>query len=109
MSILVVALLFVPGIVVARVLWRRLSRPNPSVRHLAVAAAVTVSGFFAIQFLTMFVLASFGLSRGCADINDCYVETVADAFRWWYLGLFSACGALAYLGMRYCDHIASAK
>lgn len=109
MSILVTVLLFVPGLVVARALWRRVSRPNPSARYLGVAAAVTVSGFFALQFLTMFVLASFGLSRGCTDINDCYFEFVADAFRWWYLGLFAVCGALAYVGMRYCGHMASAK
>lgn len=84
MSILVVAVLFVPGIVAARALWRRLSRPNPSVRYPGVAAAMTISDFFAIQFLTMFVWA-FRLSRGCAGINDFYVETVADAFRWQYL------------------------
>lgn len=109
MSILVAALLFLPGIVVARSLWRALSRSNPSIQYLGTAVAATVSGFFAIQFLTMFVVASFGLSRGCADIDDCYIETVADSFRWWYLGLFSVCGALAYFGVRYCRHTASAK
>lgn len=109
MSILVAVLLFVPGLVVARILWRRVSRANP--RHMGVAAAVSVSGFFALQFLTMFVLASFGLSKGCPDImsDDCYVAVMADAFRWWYLVLFAICGALAYVGMRYCDHLASAK
>jgi hypothetical protein len=25
------------------------------------------------------------------------------------LGLFAVCGALAYVGMRYCHHVASAK
>lgn len=109
MSVLVAALLYVPGIIVGCLLWGRLSRPKPSVRYLGAAVAVAVSGFFAIQFLTLFVLASFGLSKGCADINDCYFEAVTYTFRWWYLGISSIFGALAYLGMRYCAHIASPK
>jgi hypothetical protein len=70
---------------------------------------VAVAGFFAIQFLTLFVLASFGLSKGCADMNDCRLEAVTDTFRWWYLGISSISGAVAYLGMKYCARIASPK
>jgi hypothetical protein len=54
-------------------------------------------------------LASFGLSKGCEVINDCYFEAGADTFRWWYLGISSIFGALAYLGMRYCAYMASPK
>lgn len=111
MTILLAVVLFVPGIVVGCTLWRRLSRPSESEGYLVVAAAVSVSGFFALLFLAMFVLTSFDLSNRCADIDDyeCYVVDVAEAFRWWYLGLFAVSGALAYLGMKYCNHIASGK
>ncbi|HEY6642883.1 hypothetical protein [Povalibacter sp.] len=59
-----------------------------------------------MQLLTAFVMTSVGLSRACPDINDCFLETMADAFRWWYLGLCVAFSALAYGGVKYCDRMA---
>jgi hypothetical protein len=109
MRVLVAALLYVPGIIVAALLWTRLSQPGSSSRYSAVAVAVSISGFLAVQFLISFLVASSTPDADCLEPTDCQLQGIAGAFRWWFLGLSLIFGALAYMGIKYCTRISLRK
>ena len=108
-GILVAALLYLPGIVVGVLLWKRLSRRGSSSRHSAVFVAVSISGFLAVQGLVSFLIASSAPDADCLEPTDCQVQGIADTFRWWFLGLSLIFATLAYVGMKYCARIALRK
>jgi hypothetical protein len=56
MSMMMVALFFAPGIVIGSILWRGLSRPQASLRYLAIASITALAEFFALQFFMLFAL-----------------------------------------------------
>ena len=109
MGVLVAALLYVPGIVVGSLLWKRLSRPGSSSRYSVVAVVVSLSGFLAVQFLISFMIASSAPDAKCLEATDCQLQGLANAFRWWFLGLSLIFGALAYMGMKYCARVSLRK
>jgi hypothetical protein len=109
MSVLIAALLYVPGIVVGSVIWKRLARPTSSLVYSSVAAAASISGFLAAESLIAFIVSRFTSSANCLEATDCQVQALGDAFRWWFLGLSFLFGALTYLAFRYCARIALRK
>ena len=109
MSVLVAALLYVPGIVAGTLLWKRLSRPGSSPRYAAVAVAASISGFLAVQCLISFVVASFAPEGDCLEPTDCQLQGIAETIRWWLLGLSLIFGTLAHMGSKYCASIALRK
>ena len=108
MRVLAAALLFLPGIILGCLVWRKLSRPDPSLRYVAVAVASAISAFFAIQFLISFGLVAFEVGGSCAGLNGCQFQVSSDT-QWVFLALSGICGVLAYLSLNYCRRFTHRK